>query len=210
MFAESDEEIDVSDSFEDEDDPEDEQSESEEEASRFLACLMPETELHPEELFHNGTSYIVRKTDSSNVHFKKALYYFEVSSAKGHEDSNWILCRAREWIASGKALPQTQDEVRAFFDSFVHDGADARAFCFSAWLWHDENPSKAFQLYEKSVEAGQYNRALARLGYCYDHGSGTQKNITTAVEFYKRAAAKNHPVALYNLVCCPSGLFFCL
>ncbi len=59
----------------------DDDDESDEETSRFLACLMDESELHPEELFHTGTSFIVRKKDSgaqAAVHFRKALYYFQV------------------------------------------------------------------------------------------------------------------------------------
>ncbi len=65
--------------------------------------------------------------------------------------------------------------------------------CFSAWLWHDENAIKAVELYLKSVEIGGFHRAMARLGYCYDHGSGVKRDMQKAVEYYVAAATKNHP-----------------
>jgi hypothetical protein len=43
-----------------------EEEESEEETSRFLATLMDEQDIHPEELFHHGTSFLVRKKEKAN------------------------------------------------------------------------------------------------------------------------------------------------
>ena len=45
--------------------------------------------------------------------------------------------------------------------------------------------------------------AQINLGYCYANGEGVRQNYKLAIYWYKKASAKNDPMALCNL-----GLFY--
>jgi len=66
-----------------------------------------------------------------------------------------------------------------------------------AWEARDEgNSKKAFRLFYKAVQQGDSGCYL-NLGYCYDEGIGTEKNVRKAIYWYKRAG-KNGNSSGYN------------
>jgi len=70
-----------------------------------------------------------------------------------------------------------------------------------------EEGSEEFKLRQEQALA-RYRRAAVeerspvaqtRVGYCYEHGWGVERDVDEAVRWYKRAAAQGHPTALFNL-----------
>ncbi|KAG9293230.1 hypothetical protein G9A89_010601 [Geosiphon pyriformis] len=59
----------------------------------------------------------------------------------------------------------------------------------------------AFQLYSKAAEAGN-TKAQYNLGWCYQNGSGTTKNLEKAFQLYSKAAEAGDTNAQYNLGVC--------
>ncbi len=170
------------------------ETESEEDTSRFKAMSIDDAELHVEELFHKGSSHFMKGTA-----YATALVYMRLAAARGHADAKWVLDMTERWLAAGRELPSTKEEVRELFET---DLDSPQGLCFSAWLWHDEDPQIAFARYKEAANRFNYFRAIARCGFCYDKGAGVQLDVDTACKFYKRAADLNHPVGAYNYACC--------
>lgn len=57
---------------------------------------------------------------------------------------------------------------------------------------------RAFGLMKESAEAGHVP-AMAGLAYLYESGIGTKPSHTDAVEWYRRAAEKDHAISQFNL-----------
>ena len=61
-----------------------------------------------------------------------------------------------------------------------------------------ENEAEFFRLLRLSAEAG-LGDALNRMGYCYEYGIAVEKDISKAIEFYKKAAKKQNNKGQCNL-----------
>ncbi len=79
--------------------------------------------------------------------------------------------------------PKTEDQLD--FEA----GMEAYAACD-----HDA----AFSLFEKAAQAGNI-AAMGRLGTCYYHGLGTEKDAAKAIECWEKAAIFGDPYATLNL-----------
>ncbi|PCI36711.1 MAG: hypothetical protein COB50_04365 [Thiotrichales bacterium] len=79
----------------------------------------------------------------------------------------------------------------------------AKEYCGMAMQYEEKkNHVAAFKNYFKSAELGYY-RAQTQVGIYYRQGhGGVSKNKKTAIFWYKRAAARNHARAQYNLGIC--------
>ncbi len=64
--------------------------------------------------------------------------------------------------------------------------------------WEEGNTKEAFELFRQAVEQGDKN-SLFNLGYCYDEGIGTEKNIRKALYWYKKAAKEGVLAAYSNI-----------
>eukprot|EP00826_Nyctotherus_ovalis_P037279 TRINITY_DN3389_c0_g1_i5.p2 TRINITY_DN3389_c0_g1~~TRINITY_DN3389_c0_g1_i5.p2 ORF type:complete len:362 (-),score=90.03 TRINITY_DN3389_c0_g1_i5:1942-3027(-) len=60
----------------------------------------------------------------------------------------------------------------------------------------DDRVSEAVRLYEKAANNAD---AMMRLGYLYEKGKYVERDQIKAMEYYKRAASNEHPVAMNNL-----------
>ena len=61
--------------------------------------------------------------------------------------------------------------------------------------------SSEFELLQKDAMKGNLD-AQSLLGYSYEVGRGTERDLQKAFEWYKRAAERNHPCAQYSLGFC--------
>lgn len=60
------------------------------------------------------------------------------------------------------------------------------------------------KLYSQAADMG-YAPAQNNLGICYENGTGVEKNISKAFDFYKMSSEQGNSVAQYNLACCFSN-----
>ncbi|CAB4417129.1 unnamed protein product [Rhizophagus irregularis] len=59
----------------------------------------------------------------------------------------------------------------------------------STWYKNRKNEEKAFKLYKVAANKGLFI-SINDLGYCYQHGIGTEKDEVKAFELYREAAEK--------------------
>ncbi|XP_068958815.1 death ligand signal enhancer isoform X2 [Petaurus breviceps papuanus] len=59
------------------------------------------------------------------------------------------------------------------------------------------NCESAYSYFQKAADRG-YSKAQFNVGLCYEHGKGTQKDISKAVFYYQLAAQKGHQMAQYR------------
>lgn len=59
--------------------------------------------------------------------------------------------------------------------------------CYENGYGVEQNMSKAFKCYKKSVEMGS-NDALFNLAICYENGIGVARNLLKAIEYYEKSA----------------------
>lgn len=65
-------------------------------------------------------------------------------------------------------------------------------------VWEEGKTKKAFELFRKAAKQGDKG-ALLNLGYCYDEGVGTRKNIRKAMCWYEKAAKTGELAAYTNI-----------
>lgn len=62
----------------------------------------------------------------------------------------------------------------------------------------EKNPKKAARLYEKAAKGGNPEAAY-RFALMLEHGRGVDRDILTALEFFKSAADKGYPMAIWKM-----------
>ncbi|XP_074866139.1 death ligand signal enhancer isoform X2 [Carettochelys insculpta] len=55
----------------------------------------------------------------------------------------------------------------------------------------------AYSFFKLAADRG-YSKAQFNVGLCYEHGRGTEKDLTKAALYYHRAASNGHPMAQYR------------
>ncbi|XP_001378078.3 death ligand signal enhancer isoform X1 [Monodelphis domestica] len=55
----------------------------------------------------------------------------------------------------------------------------------------------AYSYFQKAADQG-YSKAQYNVGLCYEHGKGTQKDLSKAIFYYQLAAQKGHQMAQYR------------
>lgn len=74
--------------------------------------------------------------------------------------------------------------------------------CFDVaeYFYAQKNYEQAFQWYKKTTQCDNTNpNAFFNLGYAYQYGEGTEKDMFAAFECYQKAADQNLPQAMNNL-----------
>lgn len=72
------------------------------------------------------------------------------------------------------------------------------ADCYYGGFGCQKDERKAFIYLRNASDRGDAE-ATAKLGFLHEHGiNGTKKDLKQAYAFYKKAASKNHPMALYK------------
>lgn len=84
--------------------------------------------------------------------------------------------------------------------------AEARTFlgCYYAndGSVEEQDTFKAVQLYRKTLESKEDPVAMCRLGYCFFHGTGVEKNMNEAFQWYRKAADLEETSAMFELGLC--------
>ena len=68
-------------------------------------------------------------------------------------------------------------------------------------LYTEKNPSEAFEWYRKAANQ-EHPGAQFKMGFCYQIGTGVDRDRKEAVVWYQKAADQEHPDALYYLGDC--------
>ncbi len=80
----------------------------------------------------------------------------------------------------------------------IHSTSSFAANSMADVLPYSQNDKENFELHKKKALTGD-TFSQFMLGYYYEHGQGTGKDVHKAVEWYEKAAAKNDSRAIFNL-----------
>ena len=62
----------------------------------------------------------------------------------------------------------------------------------------EKNYAEAAKWYRMAAEQG-HAPSMNKLAYCYEYGYGVEVDLVTAIDYYKKAAAKGYEAAKKNL-----------
>lgn len=104
--------------------------------------------------------------------------------------SNWsrVIGSLRRGVAAGNAQAMTELAI------IINDGIrDANGHVLVR-----RNAPYAFRPLHRAIQSGD-EHAAGSLGYAYDVGQGTKRNVAQAIRWYRRAARSGNSTAAYNL-----------
>ncbi len=131
----------------------------------------------------------------------KAFYWYKKSAEKGDIDAMYELA---ECYSAGAGTPENPDQALFWINKAVAENHPAAMNFLGSHFKQKGDEKKAFSLFCKAAAAGnaaaQYN-----LGICYFEGKGTQKSLTPALEWLKKAAEQENIDALLKLAEIYSG-----
>nr|OQO09833.1 hypothetical protein B0A51_17541 [Rachicladosporium sp. CCFEE 5018] len=132
----------------------------------------------------------VKKTTDASVQYEFAIF---MMNAANEPDLHADLNAAELRLEAKHILQRLSDRAYPFAQYYLADG-------FFSGVFNKDKPDhdKAFPLF---VAASKHGHAEAgyRAALCYEFGWGTAKSYPKAVQFYRNAAAKNHPGAATRL-----------
>lgn len=135
----------------------------------------------------------VKKTTDAAVQYEFAV--FMVNTARDARPADDGIDPA-ELIAEAKhILQRLADRAYPFAQYYLGDGYASGLFSGPKGK---PDPDKAFSLFLAASKHG-HAEASYRAALCYEFGWGTAKSYPKAVQFYRTAAAKNHPGAATRL-----------
>jgi len=135
----------------------------------------------------------VKKTNDPAVQYEFAVFMVNAArDARPAEDG----VDPAELIAEAKhILQRLADRAYPFAQYYLGDGFASGLF---AGPKAKPDPDRAFTLFLAASKHG-HAEASYRVALCYEFGWGTAKSYPKAVQFYRTAAAKNHPGAATRL-----------
>lgn len=159
-------------------------SENYEEA--FICFLAAARQGYSKAQFNTGVCY--EKGRGVTKDKEKALYYYQQAAAGGHRQAQY---RYAKLLLTSRGQQSLEELNRAI--NLLEQAASAGitealvrlASVYSQGPVRDE--SKSVQCLKMAAESGD-SRALLFLGQCFECGFGVQQNLSTAIEYYKRAA----------------------
>ncbi|KXS20984.1 HCP-like protein [Gonapodya prolifera JEL478] len=134
---------------------------------------------------------------------EQAVSYFEQAAERGSYKAMIRLGKIYEFGEFGRAV----DVNRAVsFYKAASDGGDALGhFLLAGWYYTGnswlvkKSAEDAFKLLKKAVAGGCLEGAEYRLGSFYEHGTGTEADMDSAVALYRSAAQRGDPSAVRKL-----------
>src|SRR5690606_37386677 len=134
------------------------------------------------------------------------LNYFEKSMGYGNKHAQ--LCAAEIYLfGTDKNTKLDPKHAENIFEEMVKNKNDNAIYSLGSILLggktvfgHD--PKKGFHLLKQAAKLGKHPDAIYEIGYCLEHGIGTDKNIEEAIKTYENAAEQDSGRALRTL-----GLF---
>ncbi|KAL9111346.1 MAG: hypothetical protein Q9227_004223 [Pyrenula ochraceoflavens] len=143
-----------------------------------------------------------KKTNDPAVAYEFAVFMISVAqearledelSSSGRSDKSSTNSRESLLKEAQKILQRLSDRSYPFAQYYLADG-------FSSGLFNKgkEDYEKAFPLFVSASKHG-HAEASYRAALCYEFGWGSKVDAAKAVQFYRQAAAKNHPGAMLRL-----------
>jgi TPR repeat protein len=97
-------------------------------------------------------------------------------------------------------VPPNKSGAKTWFEKAANlNSADARHQL--GLLLQNTDPSQAFD-YFRHAAAQDHSEAQSDLGFCYEHGYGTDKNASEAFSWYQKSAKRGDRFGMYNLAGC--------
>ncbi|XP_028315070.1 death ligand signal enhancer [Gouania willdenowi] len=119
---------------------------------------------------------------------EKALYYYQLAADGGHKQAQY--CYAKLILTSrGQHSSEELETAITLLKQAAAAGLTKAQVCLASVYSREplKYGYKFIEYLEMAAESGD-DTALFLLGDCYNSGFGVQQNVSTAVEFFKRAA----------------------
>ncbi|XP_074530611.1 death ligand signal enhancer isoform X2 [Halichoeres trimaculatus] len=129
---------------------------------------------------------------------KKALYYYQQAAAGGHRQAQY---RYAKLLLTSRRQQSLEELNRAInlLEQAASAGITEAQVCLASVYSQEpvRDSSKSVQYLKMAAESGD-SSALLLLGQCFESGFGVQQNLSTAIEYYKRAtqAGNKHAKSL--------------
>ncbi|KAF2099650.1 HCP-like protein, partial [Rhizodiscina lignyota] len=130
----------------------------------------------------------VKKTNDPGIQYEFAIFMVQASRESDTAETRVDLLREARQI-----LQKLADRSYPFAQYYLGDGYASGLFNKGKEDWE-----RAFPLFMAASKHG-HAEAGYRAALCYEFGWGCRKDYAKAVQFYRQAAAKNHPGAATRL-----------
>jgi TPR repeat protein len=133
----------------------------------------------------------------------RALRYFEQAAALGDEGG---LCGAANMYLKGEGLPAADAaKAIALYERAANTTGSIRAHNGLGYIYFfgksaPQNFTKAFESFMAAAASGLDSDSVFNAAHCWEHGLGTEVDLTRAIEMYTHAAQKlGHFPSIYVL-----------
>ena len=130
----------------------------------------------------------------------KAADHFEKAANAKDKRGQYYYAQALRTGQGVTADPAKADKLQAALakENFDPATAEKPKFIFRTFKEQPTEPAAAAAWLRQKAEAGNADSMVA-LGAAYANGTGVNKDLNTAKEWFERAAKRRHPAAHYNL-----------
>ncbi|CAJ1058503.1 death ligand signal enhancer isoform X2 [Xyrichtys novacula] len=159
-------------------------SENYEEA--FICFVAAAQQGYSKAQFNTGVCYEKGRGVSKDK--EKALYYYQQAAAGGHRQAQYRYAKLLLTIRGHQSLEELNRAINLLEQAAAAGITEAQVCLASVYSQEPvRDGSKSVQYLKMAAERGD-NSALLFLGQCFESGFGVQQNLSTAIEYYKRAA----------------------
>ena len=133
--------------------------------------------------------------------YTEAIKWYEKSAQSNNETGMYFLAQMYHY---GTGIEKDLELAeKLYLDAIKTDPQDADYIHALAnlYLITKNEPEKALEWYEKSVELGNPS-SMCNLGYMYENGKGVEKDLSRAFDLYKKSAELGDCVGASNLGNC--------
>ena len=116
--------------------------------------------------------------------YEKARIWYQKAADKGYADAE---CRMGEYCYDAGDYAKARYWYRRAVEQGNGKAMNMQGILRSSEEYGLQNDWKAFQYFQQSAEVG-YGWGMYNLAHCYETGSGVQKNLKLAGEWYAKAA----------------------
>ncbi|KAM9357474.1 death ligand signal enhancer isoform 2-T2 [Symphorus nematophorus] len=119
---------------------------------------------------------------------EKALYYYSKAAAGGHRQAQYRYAKLLLTSRGQQSLEELNTAISLLEQSSAAGLSKAQVCLASVYSQEPmRDGSKSVHYLKMAAESGD-DTALLLLGECFESGFGVQQNLSTAIEYYKRAA----------------------
>lgn len=152
-----------------------------------FTCFLAAAELgYTKAQFNTGVCYEKGRGITQDI--EKAMHYYGQAAANGHAQAQYRY--AKLLLSSrGQLSEEELKTAKQHLEEASAAGLTKAQVCLaSIYSWNPQKDGdKSVQCLKMAAEGGD-NTALLFLGQCYEKGLGVRQNLSTALEYYRRAA----------------------